>query len=741
MRTTSRYLLPLLILSTISSWVWSQDVTCPPDPASPQKTTVLVFGNGIDTTFENAYKVDLTKLEDGLETLLPSETFSSIEFRIAYNQTHGKLADLAESAEQKIPSAVPLFFQILAYTISGPPLGYQPIYLDWISSVSKETLLKDLKPDLDRHVCFYNGRLEEGKRIIVVAHSQGNYFANEAFARLNPLYRSEFRTVSVATPDSNVAGGGPYFTLRGDPIGCVPGSLKPLQINKSPSVCRTDASYPEICGGMLLGSDDIIGCHSFSESYMPGDVTGPLILKSIELNIPIQPPIHVSPQLTISTSNCPQGTNCSGPQGTTFTIQGTAFTPNQTVRLFSVDSSGSQTIVQPDGTADGNGNFSWQVVTTCSTAVGTFSIFASDLGSGRRSNDVTETVTDGNCNNLYTITDLGTLPGDSSSHAFAINNHGTVVGATTGGPDPNYNGCGGIQNPTKPFVWTAATGMQVLGPPPALVGFYANPIPACGGVALGINDQGMVVGYIDYGWQGAGNRPFIWTAETGIQLINTSSGSANGVNNSGQVVGTAGLNAFRWSADTGYQSLGFAGLNSFANGINSWGQVAGSAGSYWYYPLIWNVSGQAEWLDINDFIATLPPYTSFNGGNLQAINDAGTVVGYVRLLLTSGYAHSFAFRYRNTVAEYLGYLGSGSNSEAYAINNSEQIVGMSGDRPFLWTPTAGIRDLHSLLDVSGEGWTLYYTNAINDDGQIVGGGVHSGVQRAFLLTPAKKSQN
>jgi len=43
-------------------------------------------------------------------------------------------------------------------------------------------------------------------------------------------------------------------------------------------------------------------------------------------------------------------------------------------------------------------------------------------------------------------------------------------------------------------------------------------------------------------------------------------------------------------------------------------------------------------------------------------------------------------------------------------------------------------DLNSLID-STSGWTLKTAQGINDNGQIVGEGIHNGYIRAFLLTP------
>lgn len=96
--------------------------------------------------------------------------------------------------------------------------------------------------------------------------------------------------------------------------------------------------------------------------------------------------------------------------------------------------------------------------------------------------------------------DLGTLPGDTSSRADAINDQGTVIGASEGG------GSG-----TRAFVWTSSGGMQDLGTLAGGAGTgYAE--------AFGINNSGVVVGEAG---SSLGTRAFIWTAAGGMQDLNT----------------------------------------------------------------------------------------------------------------------------------------------------------------------------------------------------------------------------
>ena len=114
---------------------------------------------------------------------------------------------------------------------------------------------------------------------------------------------------------------------------------------------------------------------------------------------------------------------------------------------------------------------------------------------------------------------LGTLPGDTSSEATAINNAGDVVGYS--------NGPRGV----RAFLWSSATGMQNLGVLPG--GDFSR--------ALDVNDAGQVVGTST---SSSGERAFVWTRGAGIQDLNDALSNdvgivfveAHAINNKGQIL-------------------------------------------------------------------------------------------------------------------------------------------------------------------------------------------------------------
>jgi probable HAF family extracellular repeat protein len=141
-------------------------------------------------------------------------------------------------------------------------------------------------------------------------------------------------------------------------------------------------------------------------------------------------------------------------------------------------------------------------------------------------------------------------------------------------------------------------------------------------------------------------------------------------------------------------------------------------------------------------LATVPGTVGSKG---NAINDGGQIAG-TRTVDASGTPRAFRWSPatpNGTTGSMLdlGFLpNTQPRSQAHGLNNDGVVVGESGSgvddaRAFIWTAADGMQDLHSLLDQSGADWRLLAATAINDAGQIVGSGQHTGAHRAFLLTP------
>jgi len=90
----------------------------------------------------------------------------------------------------------------------------------------------------------YKNSIRLGHGVIVIAHSQGNLYTNEAYNALSgndEWMRKYFHMMGVATPADHVAGGGPYVTFDNDPIHSLPGSLNANLINQNRYYSYTNA--------------------------------------------------------------------------------------------------------------------------------------------------------------------------------------------------------------------------------------------------------------------------------------------------------------------------------------------------------------------------------------------------------------------------------------------------------------------------------------------------------------------
>lgn len=184
------------------------------------------------------------------------------------------------------------------------------------------------------------------------------------------------------------------------------------------------------------------------------------------------------------------------------------------------------------------------------------------------------------------------------------------------------------------------------------------------GNARGISEPGEIAGYLGFGTAQA----VVWQ-DGSVMALDDAPGSseANDINNRGQVVGVAASHAVLWEKGTMIDLGVLAGCCSIAHGINARGTIVGSSS------------------------------TGIDGDIHAVLWDRGTIVD-------------------------LGVLPGDSRSEAFAINNSGQIVGTSHTqqtgRAFIW-------EKGTMSELPGLGSQDNSASDINERGQVVG---HSGAQ-------------
>lgn len=253
-------------------------------------TTLVVFGNGIMNSKDDAKK-SLNRLETRLKATLTPTEFNNLSFDLAYNQSYGAMSDLYESLKQKMATDnVALSFWRWLEGSETVPATVRDEMMRINAQFDFSTRVGTA--DLNNHITLYRSKILEGKKVVVVSHSQGNFFANSAYAMLyggtTPVPANSFGIVSVANPASYVGGGGPYTTVSEDiviaaiAVATPPGVLPPLAPNATNS-------------GSGAVSHDWKG-HGFLEHYM---ATGSNTILLITQNVVAMTRSLVTPPQTV----------------------------------------------------------------------------------------------------------------------------------------------------------------------------------------------------------------------------------------------------------------------------------------------------------------------------------------------------------------------------------------------------------------------------------------------------------
>ena len=257
------YLFSILVLFTTNQVAIA---ACPTTP------TTIFFGNGIDTGIVEAQRTKDKIIKPAIiSELPPGYDQSCIEVELAYNSrfmdNNGILKEpgkwLANFLDQFGQSAIQHGSDMLTQFwghITGKLFGTD-FEEAFVSSMASITAV--FQPDLQKQITLYKNALINGN-IIVISHSQGNLYVNDAYDVVS-LYMKEnrieksFHIVAVATPANRVASGENHYTLFGDAITAVPFNLKANSSNYAPIICDPFTFFP-------------IACHGFNLSYMGADI-------------------------------------------------------------------------------------------------------------------------------------------------------------------------------------------------------------------------------------------------------------------------------------------------------------------------------------------------------------------------------------------------------------------------------------------------------------------------------------
>ncbi len=313
----------------------------------------------------------------------------------------------------------------------------------------------------------------------------------------------------------------------------------------------------------------------------------------------------------------------------------------------------------------------------------------------------------------YACTPLPFIP-FSNVGGEALNNNGVVAGGIA-----NSDGSVSLAQ------WSNGE-LTPLGVPPGLPSRNFN-IPR----VFGMNDYGAVVGTLR---SAAGDVPSRWFIHdrgrfTVLPLADPTDrgGAAVGINNQGEIVGyqhaaNNRLTAWRWFNGV-YSRLSISGTSMAALGINAAGIIVGNRRLRFVRRLL---TGQLRSRGELGYILSHGK-VQYLSGFVYAINQQGEAAGGC---VANGRTRATVFT--NGIASVILNLPShavGINSAASVVG-SFQPTGCRRKHLFQWSANAGA------FDLTPEGYVSAEAAAINNRGDILGfGETASGKSEYFLLTP------
>ena len=169
-------------------------------PESSDKVRIY-FANGVSNSMEDAYgSQDKVKSALGMQDK---------DFGLAYNASENWFKQLIQVYVQRENDSDNFWYW--TRHMDQAPQWFRDEYVQKVRKFNEDMVSND--PDLPKHIRQYVADLVSGKKVVIVAHSQGNFYANNAYRFIRSEY-SEYKDsigiVSVANPSNYVEGGGSY---------------------------------------------------------------------------------------------------------------------------------------------------------------------------------------------------------------------------------------------------------------------------------------------------------------------------------------------------------------------------------------------------------------------------------------------------------------------------------------------------------------------------------------------------
>ena len=179
------------------------------DPYTNDRARIY-YANGMNNTAE-----DWTHSREKIDEMMGH--ISQLDPGFSVNNDENGLVELLEVYKQKRNE--PSQFWRWLSRVNEPDSWFNLEYAKVTAQIANEELINDA--DLLRIVDEYLDDLRSGVKVVIVAHSQGNLYANSAIRYIRsryPQYKNSIGLVSVGTPANRVEGSGPHTTNRLDTV-------------------------------------------------------------------------------------------------------------------------------------------------------------------------------------------------------------------------------------------------------------------------------------------------------------------------------------------------------------------------------------------------------------------------------------------------------------------------------------------------------------------------------------------
>lgn len=229
------------------------------------QTNAIYTLNGILTSDTGAYKNQLM-LEHLVRPQLTEAENRATEFGYIVNESQGVLGfnDLLETLLLSVGLSYGEFFSALGGITAFPP-SIQNFFNELAALPVWNADLLDPETR-DRIIDRSRLTIQQGKRVVVVAHSQGNLYSKAAESLLTDNERQSWATVNVALPDTDVQAGSRtgYTTLNLD------GVIFPIDNIARQSLLLPPPASPNVDDGYINPFGRVLN-HGFVDAYLAND--------------------------------------------------------------------------------------------------------------------------------------------------------------------------------------------------------------------------------------------------------------------------------------------------------------------------------------------------------------------------------------------------------------------------------------------------------------------------------------